>query len=695
MAVKAPINSIGKGFTRLLLQDKDVYRKALLSITMGGFVIQHNISAMNSNRTLNITTGNLAKSSEKLSSGYKVNRAADDAAGLAISEKMRRQIRGLSQASRNCQDGVSLIQIAEGSLHEVHDMLQRSNELAVKASNDTMTDTDRMYVEAEYRQILDQIDKNAACTTFNEIHLFPSEGYSPTDSFSVEQNINFNMTLGADGNVSASDITISYPSTLDGVTTPGENWDTLGQVISETLIPNAVNQIFNAFPSIKTAFESQSGGSEVPISLDIKYVDGASNTLAYASLLSSTSNDGTSYTVHGLTLGMTVDKDDFSNSSVSGTEGTNTLESTIAHELTHTLMQYTMPIAMTKGFLPTWFTEGVAQLTGGGVATNWNNGLYNAVSGLTSENDSSKDEAVANYLKSYTMANRPYGHGYLMSAYLGYLASGSSAVNASSIATGMNKIMQGLIDGKDLGTTLKDLGIVSDANTYQSTLASWFSGATADSDITEFMRKLAYNTNASNGGQGSIIGDGGLSGSNIVDNASVTSPLVVSSAGAAPVNQNYPQGAGTGGALTPGASSGGTEVTGANTLFIQAGSENEASNRIGIKLFNMDSTALGLNTSNMMTADAARSSIDSIKAALAAVSNVRSYYGATQNRLEHTIKNLDNVVENTSDAESQIRDTDMAEEMVRYSNMNILAQAGQSMLAQANQSKQGVLSLLQ
>ncbi len=664
---------------------------------MGGFVIQHNISAMNSNRTLNITTGNLAKSSEKLSSGYKVNRAADDAAGLAISEKMRRQIRGLSQASRNCEDGVSLIQIAEGSLHEVHDMLQRSNELAVKASNDTMTDSDRLYIEAEYRQLLDQIDKNAASTTFNEIHLFPSEGYSPTDSFSVDQSINFNVTLGADGNISANNITISYPSTIDGVTTPGTEWDTLGEVISQTLIPNAVNQIFNALPSLRSAFNSQSGGSEVPISLDIKYVDGGGSTLAYASLSSAIGNDGTSYSVHGITLGMTVDKDDFSNSSVDGStgNGTNKLESTIAHELMHTIMQYTMPVAMAKDFFPTWFTEGVAQLTGGGVATNWNNGLYNAVSGITSQDDTSKDEAVANYLKSYTMANRPYGHGYLMSAYLGQLASGSSTVSASNIASGMNRIMQGIIDGDDLGTVLQNLGIVDDANTYQSTLASLFSGATANSDITKFMRQLAYNTNYSGGGQGSIIGDGGLSDGDIINGGTASSPLVVSSDGAAPVSSTYNQGGGTGGALTPGASSGGTEVTGANTLFIQAGSESQRNNKIGIRLFNMNSEALGLKNSNMMTANDAMSAIDSIKSALTAVSNVRSYYGATQNRLEHTIKNLDNVGENTSSAESQIRDTDMAAEMVRYSNMNILSQAGQSMLAQANQSKQGVLSLLQ
>ena len=666
---------------------------------MGGLVIQHNITAMNSNRTLNITTGNLAKSSEKLSSGYKINRAADDAAGLSISEKMRRQIRGLTQASRNCQDGISLIQIAEGSLNEVHDMLQRSNELAVKASNDTLTNSDRLYVEEEYRQLLDQIDKNAASTTFNDIHLFPSEGYSPTaTSFSVEQNVSFNLSFNDNGEAVASDINISYPSSIDGVTTPGTGWDTLGEVISQTLIPNAVSQILTTFPSLQSAVASQSGGSTVPISLNIKYIDGSGSTLAYASESVAYSSNGTSYSVSSITLSMSVDKDDFSDSSVDSStgNGTNKLESTIAHELMHTVMQYTMPMAMVKGFYPTWFTEGVAQLAGGGVATNWNSELYSIVSSLTSANDTSKDSEVARYLQKYTLANRPYGHGYLMSAYLGYLASSSSSVNSSTIASGMNTIMAGLLNGDDLGTVLKNLGIVDDADKYQSTLASLLSNASADSDITKFVRALAYSTSASSGGQGSIIGDLGLSDTDIINNSALLSAaIMVSSSGTAPVSSSYDQNAGTGGSLTPTASSGGTEITGANTLFIQAGSENEDNNRIGIKLFNMDSTALGLNISNMMTSADAQNSIDLIKDALKAVSNVRSYYGAMQNRLEHTIKNLDNVVENTTSAESQIRDTDMASEMVSYSNGNILAQAGQSMLAQANQSKQGVLSLLQ
>ncbi len=134
-------------------------------------VVQHNITAMNSNRQLGITTDVQAKSSEKLSSGYKINRAADDAAGLAISEKMRRQVRGLTQASANAQDGISIVQTAEGALNEVHDMLQRMNELAVKAANDTLTTQDRSYIQQEITQLSDEITRTAASTEFNNQHL--------------------------------------------------------------------------------------------------------------------------------------------------------------------------------------------------------------------------------------------------------------------------------------------------------------------------------------------------------------------------------------------------------------------------------------------------------------------------------------------------------------------------------------------
>lgn len=138
-------------------------------------VVQHNITAMNANRMLGVTTGNQAKATEKLSSGYKINRAADDASGLSISEKMRRQIRGLTQASANAQDGISMVQTAEGALTEVHDMLQRMNELSNKAKNGTMATSDRTDIKNELDQLVSEINRVADTTKFNETTLMKTK----------------------------------------------------------------------------------------------------------------------------------------------------------------------------------------------------------------------------------------------------------------------------------------------------------------------------------------------------------------------------------------------------------------------------------------------------------------------------------------------------------------------------------------
>ncbi len=138
-------------------------------------VVQHNVTAMNANRQLGITTGIQSKSSEKLSSGYKINRAADDAAGLAISEKMRRQIKGLTQASANAQDGISAVQTAEGALHEVHEMLQRMDELATKAATDTLQSEDRSYIQQEVNKLFEEIDRTNNTTKFNDTKLLQGD----------------------------------------------------------------------------------------------------------------------------------------------------------------------------------------------------------------------------------------------------------------------------------------------------------------------------------------------------------------------------------------------------------------------------------------------------------------------------------------------------------------------------------------
>ena len=175
-------------------------------------VVQHNMSAMNANRMLGVTGGTLSKSTEKLSSGYKINRAADDAAGLSISEKMRRQIRGLSQASLNAQDGISCVQTAEGALAEVEEMLQRMNELAVKAENGTLAEEDREAIDAEVQQLISEIDRVADTTTFNEQNLLDGSFSARGLQVGAESNQHIDMnidamdaaTLGVDGQSAAT-----------------------------------------------------------------------------------------------------------------------------------------------------------------------------------------------------------------------------------------------------------------------------------------------------------------------------------------------------------------------------------------------------------------------------------------------------------------------------------------------------------
>ena len=195
-------------------------------------VVQHNLTAMNSNRMLGVTTKSQAKSTEKLSSGYKINRAADDAAGLAISEKMRRQIRGLTQASANAQDGISCVQTAEGALNEVHDMLQRMNELAVKAANGTNQSEDRSYINLEVQQLKSEIDRVSTTTTFNERMLLNGTFKSVS------------LQVGAEG-LSTNRITISIKS----INTKGLSL-TPTSVSTQAKAQSAITEIKNAIKTL-------------------------------------------------------------------------------------------------------------------------------------------------------------------------------------------------------------------------------------------------------------------------------------------------------------------------------------------------------------------------------------------------------------------------------------------------------------
>ena len=407
-------------------------------------VIQHNLTAMNANRMLNVTTSAQSKSAEKLSSGYKINRAADDAAGLSISEKMRKQIRGLTQASSNAQDGVSAVQTAEGALTEVHSMLQRMNELAVQSANGTNSQTDRKAIQDEIDQLTSEIDRVSETTKFNETYLLKGDS-----------------TKAAKANFMKSDYAIK--------------------------------------DSVKLYLEGE------------------------------------------------VDAD--------------------------------------------------KNLTG----------------------DALK-EAIASGAKIYTET----------------AGAGKQDKNTT------NKLA---IKGADYAYVTKLYDKKGNAVTAEQIKA----------------KQAADGTDATNDGYFTSEGGKGVA---------------VAADAAAAFTEGY-------------------DVNGAISFSLHVGADSAADNKIEVKIESMSAAGIGVKGLNVSTEDDATAAIDRISEAVQKVSSQRSTLGAAQNRLEHTIANLDNVVENTTSAESRIRDTDMAQEMVNYSKNNILAQAGQSMLAQANQSNQGVLSLLQ
>lgn len=616
--------------------------------------VQTNMLAANASRQLGITTKDKAKRSEKLSSGYRINRAADDAAGLSISEKMRRQVRGLTQAAANAQDGISMVQIGEGALNEVHDMLQRANELAIKAATGTLQDVDRAMIDEEIQQLKAEIDKTARNTTFNEIALFPENGHSPIATSYLEMK-GYDITLDLkNGTFQINEAQAGPGAAGAGRAVNISSGSVLADEIANKIVPGAIERILDSFPSLKNAV----GSDTIDMALQVAYIDGKNNTMAYAYF---------TYSLGGgkpTSMGIRVDAADFNDADAQGTgSNADALKATMAHELMHSVMQYTLTDGMSgrKGErYPTWFAEGTAQLAGGGFANGWNDTLSYYANFLTSENDASQDSNISNYLSKFTMGGRPYGHGYLGTAYLGWLANGKGAVTGANIAAGMDKIFADLLASNSLASAIQNnTGIDVDE------LNRRFKNGNAE--LTEFVRKLAYESKT---GAGSVIAAGGLGvgpssvlGTGALDQPFRIDPFQIS-----------------------------IDYSGPEMIALQVGAE--AGIHIDVDLYKMSSQALGLEGMNVKTTDDADLAIDGIKRAIHYVGNVRSHYGAIQNRLEHTINNLNNISENTAAAESQIRDTDIAEEMVGYSNGQILSQAGASILAQANQSSQMILSLL-
>ena len=480
-------------------------------------VVQHNMQAMNANRMLNVTTSAQSKSTEKLSSGYRINRAADDAAGLTISEKMRKQIRGLDQASTNAEDGVSSVQTAEGALTEVHSMLQRMNELATQAANGTNSkDSDRQAIQDEIDQLTTEIDRVSETTKFNETYLLKGDKGATKNVYMNGHDAGLKGTL--------TDSAKSATFVMDTLKA-GDKYTIAGK---EYTIGSAKTELTDLIDKADAELTAAAAGTK-----DVE-IDGKKYTLTYKA-------------------------------------GGNTIADADGTAVTD--------LATLKGKVK----EGSSVSYDGKTLTAMNDKLGGGTDGKAADGIDDDDSSIIT------------------------AAQAKKLIKAELIAA--NNI--GTVDSK----------------------------ATVDDGTDDAATgKTTFN-----------------------------------------ITKGY--------------------ATVADTLSfnLHVGADADMTNKINVNIDSMDSASLGIKGLNIKddSGNAATYAVDAISDAISKVSSQRSSLGAVQNRLEHTINNLDNVVENTTTAESRIRDTDMASEMVNYSKNNILAQAGQSMLAQANQSTQGVLSLLQ
>ena len=546
-------------------------------------VVQHNLTAMNSNRMLGVTTSQQAKSAEKLSSGYKINRAADDAAGLSISEKMRKQIRGLTQASTNAQDGISAVQTAEGALTEVHDMLQRMNELAVKSSNGTNSESDRDAIQAEIDQLTTEIDRVSETTKFNETYLLKGDDTAtPTKTYEYTQK----QYTAAKTLYDVTGAEIKEGTVLDNAQTYFTGRTATGAAKLDGGTGKNDNGLIEAvtMKASKELFTKDAAGNVVAIAANTEIAVG---TTVYGSVKDA--KDGTNSIEVGAAAGGSQVTDAMKDGTTASAAG-NTLKGADGNAVAET-----WTVVKAKSSLDLYTVDG------NGVATKLAAG------------DSFTLADQANYFKAVSYA----GNGAVTAADFSKYGNDKQLTDADGNEVAGNGLYSYFDkDGKYKGGLFK-----LDANGKKA--------EATQADITQMTKESK-------------------------------------------------------------------KEVGALTLTLHVGADATTNNQISVELDAMSASSLGIKGIKVDGKDDsnALNAIETVKAALQQVSEQRSALGAIQNRLEHTINNLDNVVENTTSAESQIRDTDMATEMVRYSNNNILAQAGTSMLAQANQSNQSVLSLL-
>ena len=530
--------------------------------------IQHNIMAMNAYRNYSNNTSALSKNLEKLSSGYKINRAGDDAAGLAISEKMRAQITGLDVAQKNAKDGISLVQTAEGALTEVHDMLNRMVELADQSANGTYDGTDRTQLQKEVTELKKEINRIADSANFNGINLLDG-------------------SMAGGGNVSG--VGITDVAATAGVVKTGDFADATGALAAGSKISYTV--------AWKTG-----DGQEYSATVSLTVSDDQKKLVA---------EDGTEY---GITN--TGAKKEEIQDAILGElkKNSNLTASFDIVEDTHALK----------------FTSKTAGSAG---AT------------ITALNMTSDDTQMNGKVAAGTIANNTAATDAMQKLDLSKV----TAVDGSENADALNKAVFE-VGGKKFvlaktGATdasLKNLG--SDVTVIKLAGANYQNADAAN--VAAALKRVTGMDFSVSGNDVVYKGDTKLS-------------------------------------------------TGEGGLTLQIGDTSDSFNQLNVTIKDMHTASMGIDAIDISDQKGAQAAVDVIKAAINYVSDVRGTLGATQNRLDHTMNNLSVMQENIQDAESTIRDTDVAEEMMSYTKNNILVQSAQAMLAQANQVPQGVLQLLQ
>ncbi len=577
--------------------------------------IQHNIAALNSYRNLTVNNSAVSKNLEKLSSGYKINRAGDDAAGLAISEKMRAQITGLETAQKNANDGISLVQTAEGAMTEVHSMLNRMVELATQSANGTYADeVDRENLQKEVASLKDEINRIADSTNFNGINLLDG-------------------SLSAKGG--ATEVKIS--GNANSIKSPGSK------------------AAFEATQAI-TAAAAATMKEGSTIEFTVGFNDGSSQTVKLT--MEKDKNTG-AYQLRAED-GTIYDKLDTAGDGSTTEVTASNLSDVIKKELQKTSLDKEFKITddsqkiklealnygsdgrSVRAYDLNIVTDGkqVGQKDYGvKVALGNDDGREIDASTLTLYDGSNYEDAVFEI----------NGHKFVL-------------MTGDMEATHANGVVQGMNTTKGLGSDVTIL--ISDKTAVDKSKGTAQNGLMAnDKNFEDNLKKIEEVT--------------GLKVTDAINEKDYDSS----------VNNN---------SVAPGKGirlSKGDAATGG--LLLQIGDTADEFNKMRVSVSDMHTKAMGIADVDISTQQGASDAIKKIKDAINYVSSTRGDLGAIQNRLEHTINNLSVASENMTAAESRIRDTDMAKEMMAYTKNNILVQSAQAMLAQANQIPQGVLQLLQ